>query len=75
MGVSSTIRTSASLVVFAVSVASCLACAKGTEISEQDVVLLPLLPEPGADAGADAGAPPGAAASSEAAPVTTETDP
>jgi hypothetical protein len=33
-----------------------LACAKGTEINETDIVILSLQPAPSADAGADAGA-------------------
>ncbi|HTV23327.1 MAG TPA: hypothetical protein VMG12_31780 [Polyangiaceae bacterium] len=56
--------------------ASCLACAKGTEIPEQAIVFLsPSLP-PGADAGADAGTvAPTELLTDEAAPVSTDADP
>lgn len=72
VGEPSRIRTSASLVLALVA-ASCLACAKGAEISPEEIVVLQALPPPGADAGADAATPPNEPA--EAAPVATDTEP
>ena len=74
MGVSNRIRPSSALVLLALSAASCLACAKGTEITPGEIVVLQLLPE-GSDAGADAGGAPSEPPADEAAPVSTDAEP
>jgi hypothetical protein len=58
-------------------VASCLACAKGAEISPGEIVVLQLLPPEGPDAGADGGVAPitGEPTADEAAPVSTDAEP
>jgi hypothetical protein len=69
VGVSSPIRTSSFLVLLALSGVSCLACAKGTEISTSEIVVLQLLPPGAPDAGADGGAVPIEPPADEAAPA------
>jgi hypothetical protein len=61
------IRTSASFVLFALWAASSLACAKGSEISTTEIVILQALP-PDADAGADAAAAPSEPTADQATP-------
>lgn len=56
VGVSLGIRTATSFLFLAGWASLSLACAKGTEISETSVVILPVLPAAGADAGPDASA-------------------
>jgi hypothetical protein len=68
------IRTSTSLVLLAFSAASCLACAKGTEISPAEIVILQVLPPELPDAGADAAAASEGAAD-PAAPAASDTEP
>ena len=75
MGDSGRIHTSTLPALFVLSTLSCLACAKGTEISPSEIVILTLLPPESADAGADAAAAPNGATSDEAAPVTTDSEP
>jgi len=73
VGEPSVIRTSSALTALLLSAISCLACAKGTEISSTEVVILSALPPPGPDAGADAGPAPGEPAPEEQ--VGTENEP
>jgi hypothetical protein len=75
VGDSGRIHPSTLLVLLIVSTLSCLACAKGTDISPSEIVILTLLPPENADAGADAAAAPNGATSDEVAPVTTDTEP
>jgi hypothetical protein len=60
--------------LLALSGASCLACAKGTEISPSEIVVLQLLPPGAPDAGADGGAVPVEPATDEAAPASTDAE-
>jgi hypothetical protein len=57
-----------------VSAASCLACAKGTEISPTEIVILPALPAQGPDGGADAAVAPIEPAADTADPDTADPD-
>jgi hypothetical protein len=61
--------------LLAVSGVSCLACAKGAEISPSEIVVLQLMPPGGPDAGADGGAVPTEPATDETVPVSTDVEP
>jgi len=64
------IRTSTTLVSFFGLALLAAACAKGTEIDQSQIVILPVLPDEEPDASVDAGARAAASVPPEAPPAT-----